>query len=51
MTFTPAACAASTWADSCAASVAPMMMTFACLVIMAVIWFCWSATVVDAPAY
>ena len=40
-----------TWVDSCAASVAPMTMTFAPLVTMAEICACWSATVVDAPAY
>ena len=37
MTLTPAACAAATWVDSWAASVAPMTMTLAPLVTMEVI--------------
>src|SRR5258706_12277731 len=51
MTIAPESLACFTWVDSCAASVAPMTMTFAPLVTIALICACWSATVVDAPAY
>ena len=51
MTVTPASRAASTCDESCAPSLAPMMMTFAPFVTIELIWFCCSATVLLAGAF